>query len=334
MDKVSQSQDTSSEKERVRFIVGIGPKLVAPLATKEMMRGVLVALAPAVFFSIYLFGLHSLYLYLVCGLSAVLTEGLSQKIRRIKITIDDFSALLTGVLLAMCLPPTFPLWMGSLGSVFAIVMGKVIFGGLGSNIFNPALLGRAFLSATFPTQMTTYFPPFYYRNIEALTTATPLGTAKFSHLFASYHDLFFGFTGGSLGETSAFLLLVGGVFIIAKGYADWRITVSYLLTVFFFSGLFYLWTPTRFPPPAFHLLAGGLFLGAFFMATDPVTTPVFKKGRVIFGIGCGIFTVLVRLFGGMPEGVAYSILFMNSLTPLINRLSRPRRFGQMPKKKR
>lgn len=345
MGQISESQNIPGKEEGVttapRFIVSVGPQVVAPLTTGGMMTGVILALLPAVAFSVYLFGRHALYLYLTCGLSAMIAELVSQKVRRVKVTINDKSALLTGILLAACLPPSFPLWMGSLGAVFGIVVGKVFFGGLGSNIFNPALLGRAFLSAAFPNQMTTWVAPFYYRNLattsvipglDAITTATPLGTAKFSHTFVSYRSLFLGTTAGSLGETSALLLILGGIYIIVRGYADWRIPVGYILTVFLFSDISYLVRPDRFANPLFHLLAGGLMLGTLFMATDPVTTPITKKGRWIFGIGCGILTMVVRLFGGMPEGVAYSILFMNALTPLINRGTKPRIFGTNKKK--
>ncbi|MFH0795674.1 MAG: RnfABCDGE type electron transport complex subunit D [Candidatus Omnitrophota bacterium] len=327
MGQISESQVITGKEEGVKaapkFIVSVGPQVGTSLSTEKMMTGVLLALLPAVAFSVYLFGRHALYLYLTCGFSAVMAELVSQKVRRIKVTINDKSALLTGILLAACLPPSFPLWMGGLGAVFGIVVGKVFFGGLGFNIFNPALLGRAFLSATFPNQMTTWSAPA----LDAITTATPLGAAKFSHIFASYRSLFFGTTAGSLGETSALLLILGGIYIIVRSYADWRIPVGYILTVFLFSNIFHLVNPARFATPLFHLLAGGLMLGALFMATDPVTTPLSKKGRWIFGIGCGILTMVVRLFGGMPEGVAYSILFMNALTPLINRGTKPRRFG-------
>ena len=328
MDKISQNQD-HPVPEKVRFIVGIGPQLGVSLTVRELMFGVLLALVPALAFSIYLFGPAALNLYLVCGGTALAAEFAGQRLLGKPVRIGDGSALLTGILLAMCLPPAFPLWMAGLGAAFAIAAGKLIFGGLGSNIFNPALIGRAFLSATFPNQMTAWVAPFYYQKAAAtaVTSATPLGAAKFSHVYASYHDLFFGFTGGSLGETSAFLLLLGGLFILARGYADWRPTAAYLLSTFVLSACFNLAAPDRFPPPLFHLLSGRLVLGAFFMVTDPVTTPVHRKGRWIFGIGCGVFTVIIRLFGGMPEGVAYSILFMNALSPLINLGTRPRPFG-------
>lgn len=308
----------------MNYIVNTGPQLGQPLDTGGVMRGVLAALAPAALFSIYLFGPRALLLYLVCAGGALLTEWAGRKATGRPPTLGDGSALLTGVLLAMTLPPGLPAWMGFVGAVFAIGVGKLVFGGLGSNIFNPALVGRAFLAAAFPGTMTAWTAP---RGVEALTTATPLGAARFEGITTAWTDLLFGFTGGSLGETSALLLLAGGVFACARKLADWRIPLSFLLTVFLLGTIAHLARPEEFATPLFHLLSGGLMLGSLFMATDPVTSPVTRRGRWIFGCGCGFFTLLIRLFGGLNEGVAYSILFMNALAPLINRFTTGPVFG-------
>lgn len=309
----------------MKHIVNTGPQLAQPLDTARMMRGVLTALLPAVLFSCYLFGFDAVTLYLVCGGGAVLAEWAFRKAARRPVTVSDGSALLSGILLAMCLPPGLSPWMAFLGVVFAIGAGKIIFGGLGSNIFNPALAGRAFLSAAFPGHMTSWAAP---RGVDALSTATPLGAARFDGVYASYGDLFLGFTGGSLGETSALLLLAGGAWMLLKKLADWRIPLAYLLTVFVLAAFFRFLRPDEFAPPVFHLFSGGLLLGALYMATDPVTSPVTVRGRWLFGLGCGLLTVFIRLFGGMAEGVAYSILFMNALAPLLNRYTSGPVFGQ------
>jgi electron transport complex protein RnfD len=229
----------------------------------------------------------------------------------------DGSALITGFLLALTLPPTFPLWMAAVGVIFAIAVAKEIFGGLGYNIFNPALSGRAFLTACFPKEMTEWVRPF-----DAITSPTPLNKGFVWHngKMALYKSLFIGNIGGSLGETSALLILIGGILLLVLKIIDWRIPLSYLGTVFFLIFLLGM-------DPIFHVLAGGLMLGAFFMATDYVTSPITDKGRVIFGVGAGILTVIIRLFGGMPEGVCFSILLMNAFTPLIDKYVKPRPFG-------
>jgi electron transport complex protein RnfD len=211
-----------------------------------------------------------------------------------------------------------------LSGVFAISIGKEIFGGLGFNIFNPALLARAFLMAAFPVTMTTWTKPI---TLDTVTTATPLGLAKFEHLSTSYLDLIAGNIGGCIGETSAIALVIGGVYLLYKKIIDFRIPAAYIGTVIVFSGIAHVMAPEIYLSPMFHVMAGGLLLGAFFMATDPVTTPVTSKGRWIFGTGCGLVTMIIRFWGGLPEGVMYSILFMNAVTPLINRMSRSKRYG-------
>jgi electron transport complex protein RnfD len=227
-------------------------------------------------------------------------------------------------LLALILPPSLPLGMAFLGAVVAISLGKHIFGGLGSNIFNPALLGRAFLMAAFPVKLTNYIEPF---KADAVTSATPLTLWKFDHIFVSLKSLFLGTTSGSLGETSSLFLLLGGIYILLRKAADWRIPLSILSTVAVYSGILYFINPS-YGTVLFHLFSGGIMIGAFFMATDPVTSPVTKKGRYIFGILIGVMVITIRIWGGLPEGVMYSILFANALTPLINQVTKQRSFGR------
>ena len=204
----------------------------------------------------------------------------------------------------------------------AILIGKEVYGGLGYNIFNPALVGRAFLVASFPQYLTRWISPF-----DAKSCATPLALWKFQHQLTNWQDLFLGNVGGCLGETSSLALIIGGMYLIIRRIADWRIPLSYIGTSAILSFLFYLKNPLN-GSVAFHIFSGGLLLGAFFMATDPVTSPITSRGKIFFGIGCGILTMLIRYFGGLPEGVMYSILFMNALTPLINRVSKPLPFGR------
>lgn len=292
--------------------------------TRYMMKGVIKALIPAVIASLYFFRLNALSIILTCVAACVITEYALQKFRKRKVRIDDYSAILTGLLLALVLPPAIPLWAAFLGGVFAIGLGKEVFGGLGCNMFNPALLARAFLMAAFPVMLTTWHQPI---TLDAVTTATPLGLAKFEHITTPYLKLFIGNVGGSLGETSALALLIGFAYLLYTKIIDYKVPVAYMLTVVVFSGIMHLMAPGQYMPPAFNLFAGGLMIGAIFMATDPVTTPVTPLGRVIFGVGCGLITMIIRIWGGLPEGVMYSILFMNAFTPLINRVTRPGRYG-------
>jgi electron transport complex protein RnfD len=264
-------------------------------------------------------------------LAALASEAIVNRIKGESLTIPDGSAAITGLLLALTLPPSFSIGGAVLGSVFAIVIGKHVFGGLGYNIFNPALLGRAFLQASFPVPMTTWTWPSTtrYADIDGITAATPLGLFKFEKVTSELPALLTGDISGSLGETSAIAILIGGLYLLIRKYADWRIPLSFLLSVFVFGGLFWLSSPESYPSPVFQLFSGGLMLGAFFMATDMVTSPVTARGSWIFGIGCGFILVIIRLFGGLPEGVMYSILLMNAFTPLINRYTRPAFFGEV-----
>ena len=286
------------------------------------MWAVIIALIPAMGFSVYFFRLQAVKLLVTCAFFSIASEYIFIKLRR-KNLPNEPSALLTGILLALVLPPDLPLWAAAMGAIFAVIFGKQIFGGLGYNIFNPALVGRAFLMATFPVLMTTWTAPL---TLDTLTGATPLGLLKFQHLLTPISDLFWGNVAGSLGETSAFALLVGGIFLIAKRYIDWRIPVFYLGTVAIFSEIAFLFN-SAYGSPLFHLLAGGLMLGAFFMATDPVTTPVSRLGRIIFGVGAGVVVMVIRLWGGYPEGVMFSILLMNAITPLLDRYIKPKILG-------
>ena len=313
------------------YIISSSPHFHSGSSVPKIMWSVVAALLPATFMAIYYFGMPALIMISACVAGALVTEMIMNRLKGEGLTINDGSAAITGLLLALTLPPTLPVSAGVLGSVFAIAVGKQIFGGLGYNIFNPALLGRAFLQASFPVAMTTWTYPntTKYANLDALTAATPLGQFKFEKITTDYADLLFGNISGSLGETSALAILIGGLFLLIMKYADWRIPLSYMGTVFIIGGLFWYFSPEKYPDPVFHMLAGGLMIGALFMATDMVTSPITTSGAWIFGAGAGIVLVIIRLFGGVPEGVMYSILFMNAFTPIINRYTRPRFFGEV-----
>jgi len=326
-----------------RLPISTAPFLKADVTTPWLMYQVVYSLIPVVAISYYFFGLSAVFLVLTCVLSCLLTERIFDQSQKGKSSIRDGSALITGLLLALTLPPGFPLWMAFIGGVAAIGMGKAIWGGLGQNVFNPALLGRAFLQAAFPTAITTWSPPdgrflslrgtnlampfFQGTNIDGVSSATPLAQMKFDQISTANYDLLLGSTGGSLGETCGFLLILAGIYLSLRGIINWRITVSILLSVSIFSGIFYLMDPSRYPSPIFMILSGGILLGAIYMATDLVTSPTTPKGIWIFGIGIGILVVLIRNWGGLPEGVMYAILLMNAATPLINRFTKIRTYG-------
>ncbi|MCF7873664.1 MAG: RnfABCDGE type electron transport complex subunit D [Candidatus Omnitrophica bacterium] len=314
----------------VKLIVSGSPHLKERVKTSHIMRDVIMGLIPAAGASIYFFGISAAILIFNCIVTALITERIINQIRKQKNSLSDYSAAVTGLLVALILPPSIAWYGATMGAVFAILVGKHLFGGLGSNIFNPALLGRAFLAAAYPKMLTTYISP---SQPDAITEATPLMLQKFSHKLTSLDKLFLGDVSGSLGETSAICLLVGGVYLLLRKSAGWRIPVSLLVTVILISTVGYLINP-NFGAPIFHLLAGGLLLGTFFMATDPATTPVTIKGRFIFGATCGILIMLIRYFSNLPEGVMYSILFCNALVPLINRYTRPKAFGRGRKDER
>ena len=299
------------------LITSSSPHIHSGESISKIMFTVAIALLLPTFAGVYFFGFRALGLVIVTSIAAMLTEAIFQKLRNKPITIWDGSALVTGMLLALNLPPGLPYWMAVVGAVVAIGLGKQIYGGLGANPFNPALIGRVFLMITFTGPMTTWINP-----VDGTTGATPLAMMKMEGISTDYVKLFLGNVGGSLGETSALLIIVGGLYLIYKGYVDWRIPASYLGTVAVLSLVLGR-------DPIFHLLSGGLMLGAFFMATDMVTTPLSKLGKIIFGIGAGFFTVLIRFYGGYPEGVSFSILLMNAFTPLINRFTVPRIYGEV-----
>ena len=312
------------------FILNSSPHLHTTKSVDKIMWSVIIALIPAMMMSFYYFGISAAWMVLTCVVASLITEIVMNYMKGEKITISDGSAIITGILLALTLPPSFRLSSAALGAIVAISLGKHIFGGLGYNIFNPTLLGRAFLQASFPVAITTWSNPITakYSTIDAVSTATPLGAFKFEKVLTDYSDLLIGNISGSLGETSAIAILVGGIFLLILKNADWRIPLSFIGSVFILGSIFWLFNPIQYPDPVFHLLSGGLLFGAFFMATDMVTSPITPKGAWIFGIGAGILVIIIRLFGGLPEGVMYSILLMNGATPLINRYTRPRIFGE------
>ncbi len=311
------------------LILSCSPHLHSRYTTEKAMRDVGLALIPAVAAAVFYFGFRALLVILVSIASAMAAEYACRRIMHRGNTLFDGSAILTGGLLAMCLPPGIPLWAAVLGSVSAIVIGKQVFGGLGQNIFNPAHIGRAILLASFPVYMTTWVPTVG-SSVDAVTMATPLALLKAGAMdqLPSLWQMFVGQIPGSLGETSALALILGGLYLIYKGHVDWRIPASYLGTVFVLTALFGMIKGFGMAYPFMQLCSGGLMIGAFFMATDWVTSPITVRGRVIFGLGLGLLTSLIRLFGGLSEGVCYSILIMNILTPIIDRYTKGRIFGR------
>ena len=285
--------------------------------TSIPMGDVIVALVPALAAGLWFFGVRAFWVILATTLSAVVFEMISLKLRKMKITPKDIvSAAVTGLLLSFCVSSAMPWWIMIIASFISIVIAKHAFGGLGFNIFNPALVGRAFLLTSWPVLMTTWYRPF-----DAVTGATPLSLLKESKVITDYAVMFFGNHCGSIGETSAVALLIGAVYLLYRRTIEIRIPLSYLLTVALMSAIFRV-------DPVFNLLAGGVLLGAFYMATDPVTSPVTKPGRWVFGFGCGFITMVIRLWGGYPEGVCYAILVMNATTPLLDRYLQGRIFGR------
>jgi len=323
------------------LIITTAPHLRQTRTTTQIMYEVILALVPSIIFALYYFGITALILIATTSLVALGTEWLFSANKKKIGTLTDGSALLTGILLALTLPPSIPLWMAVIGAFFAISLGKVAWGGLGFNMFNPALLGRAFLQAAFPESMTTWTEtgrgfwhlsertftmPLMTPPVDAFSSASPLGLSKFEHVITDHGDLLWGNISGCLGETSAVAILIGAAFLLIRRSCDWRLMVSTILTVALFSGGLHYFIP-KCPDPLFMVLSGGILFGAVYMVTDPVTTPLTSKGMWIFGIGVGFLVVLIRVYGGLPEGVMFSILFMNALTPLINRFTLPVQFG-------
>jgi len=329
------------------IIVSASPHVHSDRTSKKIMYDVVYALIPAFFVSLYVFGVSAFIVTAVAVASCLLFEYLIQRhLLKSEVTVMDGSALITGILLAFNLPSNLPIWMVIVGSFVAIGIAKLSFGGLGHNIFNPALVARVFLLVSFPVQMTMW-PTAADNNtsfVDAITGATSLGAIKdgllagdtmteISTRIPSTMNMLFGITGGSLGEMSALALLIGGIFLIIRKVISWHIPVMVLLTMAVLTGIFWLINPELYANPLIHILSGGAILGAFFMATDLVTSPMTKKGMVIFAIGIGVITVVIRLFGAYPEGISFAILIMNAFVPLINKYMKPRRFGSKIKAK-
>jgi Na+-translocating ferredoxin:NAD+ oxidoreductase subunit D len=330
-----------AELKLLKTVLRSSPHAQSVESVSKVMWTVVLALLPALIAALWFFGLKALLVLVVCTAGCLIFEyaGLRMRMDHAKAMrfVFDGSAVVTGVLLALNLPASSPWWLALVGALVAMMLGKHLFGGLGQNIFNPALVARVFLLLSFPAQMTAWTMPGGFANVDAVTTATPLGMIKADGLAAfqqwamehggTLWNMFIGNMAGSLGETSVLALLIGGLFLIAKGYVRWQIPVSYIATVFVFTGIMWLVNPHYYPNPAMQICSAGLFLGAFFMATDMVTSPVTAKGMLIFGFGCGLITALIRLFGAFPEGVSFAILIMNGLAPMIDRYTKPVTFG-------
>ena len=325
--------DSMELKENI-LTVSSSPHIHGEESVSQIMWNVSLSLAPAALFAVYYFGLPALRTMLCGIISAVIFEAVVQRLRGRKISISDGSAFLSGLLMSMCLPPNVPVYLPIVGSFFAIVVAKHSMGGLGHNIFNPAHIGRAALMVSWPVAMTTWSQ--LKTSVDAVTSATPLnilkqqGYGKLIETFGGapelYKALFIGTRNGSLGETSTILLILGGIYLIYKCYIKWQVPVLMLGTTGLLTWIF--GPEGAFTgDPLFHMMSGGLILGAFFMTTDMVTIPITKKGQMIFAVGAGAITALIRLKGGYPEGVCYSILLMNSTTPLIDKLLPPVKFG-------
>jgi electron transport complex protein RnfD len=320
-----------------KLVVTASPHLKDRDSTPRIMWNVVGSLVPIIAAAAWFFGASALLQVATTTVAAVLTERALGKGG----TLADGSAAITGLLLGLTLPAGMPLWMSFVGGAFGIGFGKIVWGGLGQNVFNPALVGRAFLQAAFPVAITTWPTvgggfwelkgdlfafPFTHPHPDAITSATPLGLLKFEGKGTGIRELIIGNTGGSVGETAALVILACGAYLALRQYLNWRIPVSILLTVALLSAVIHLVDATK-PTAPFMLFSGGLMLGAVFMATDMVTSPVTNTGRWVFGFGIGVLVVLIRIWGGLPEGVMYAILFMNALTPFINRATQPRVFG-------
>lgn len=335
------------------------PHLKSGASVESIMANVVYALLPVCTFSVYAFGISGLALIATAVLSCVLTEHLVCRLSGKESSISDYSVIITGMLLGLTLPPGFPLWMAALGGVVGVAMGKTLFGGLGFNAFNPALVGRAFLQASFPVAITTWSPGFTDDRftsfvpsslawpfcsppsiqewtaslaVDGWSGATPLALQKFSQVTTEIWPLLTGMTAGSAGETPALLILVCGLYLIARNMMDWRVPAAVLLSAFITSGAFFLADSAKYPNPLFTILAGGLMLGAMFMASDMVASPVTPAGVWIYGALIGFLSVIIRLKGGLPEGVMYAILLGNACSPLIDNVTQPRIYGARKKK--
>ncbi|MCB0846353.1 MAG: RnfABCDGE type electron transport complex subunit D [Bacteroidetes bacterium] len=330
--------------------ISTSPHITKGVSTDMIMRNVVYALIPVAIFAVYSFGINALLVILTSVVSCVVTEHVLCRLSKKESTISDWSAVITGLLLGLTLPPIFPLWMAFFGGMIAIALGKFVFGGLGYNVFNPALVGRAVLQAAFPVAITTWSPafladrfsliassvlafPFAEPIVDGITSATPLSAWKFDHIVAEASDLALGLVSGSTGETSALLILLGGIYLIARNMMNWRIPVAILGSVFALSGILYLVNSEIYPNPVFMLFSGGLMLGAVFMATDMVGSPITPLGVILYGVLIGVLVVVIRIWGGLPEGVMYAILLANALSPQIDNMIRPRVYGTSKNKK-
>lgn len=325
-----------------KLIVSPSPHIHTKTSTSSLMRDVVVALLPSVAVSVLFYGLHTLLILAVCVVSCLLIEYLVTKyLLKAPCTISDWSAAVTGVLLALNLPASVPWWIAFIGSVIAIGVAKMTFGGLGQNLFNPAITGRVFLLLSFPVAMTNWAPVNgFIGGFDAVSGATPLGAVKeglmkgetLDQIFAandfSYWQMLFANVGGSVGEISALAVIVGFIYLLARKVIKPYITLSIIVTVAVFSGIFWLINPAEYTDPLFNLLTGGVLLGSVFMATDYVTSPMTDKGGVIFGVGIGLITMLIRYFGSYPEGMSFAILIMNSTVPIINKFCHHKKYGR------
>lgn len=317
------------------MLLSSSPHSFTPVTTPRMMLSVVIALIPAAGYGVYLYGLQALALILVSVGSAVASEYLFRKLLKLKTSVGDFSAVVTGLLLALILPPATPLWMAALGSIFAIVVAKEFFGGLGANPFNPALIGRAFLLMSFPAAITTWSMPNGLALADGVSTATPLSLVRqgmglgdvatyfgANDLSGLLRQMFMGYRSGSLGESSILLIVIGGLFLLGLGVIQWIVPLSVIVSTFAFSWILGM-------NPLFAVLSGGVVFGAFFMATDYATRPLTPAGQAVFGVGIGLITSIIRAFGGFPEGVTYAILIMNIATPFLNKI-RVKKYGFVP----
>ncbi len=335
-----------SKPDTELYTVSSSPHAHSGSSVQRIMLDVIIAMLPALAFSIYRYGFNSVRLVVICVASCILLEAACRRLMKREQTVGDFSAVVTGILLAFNLPPELASWQAVVGSVFAVVIAKQIFGGLGYNPFNPALIGRValfFACTASMTQWTGWTIPSPAEGIDAISTATPLALAQryingssnpsmpFALDLRTIWDMAIGNINGCVGEGSALALLAGGLYMLWRRVITWHIPVAFIGSVALFSGILYLISPESNIPPHMHILTGGLILGAIFMATDMVTSPITHNGQIFFGIGCGCLTMIFRRWGPMPEGVSFAILLMNAVTPLINRASRPRKFGSVKK---
>jgi H+/Na+-translocating ferredoxin:NAD+ oxidoreductase subunit D len=324
--------------------ISTSPHIAKGLSTDTIMLNVVYALIPIALFAVYAFGLSALMVLLISVFSCVITEHFLCKFSKKESTVSDWSAVISGLLLGLTLPPNFPLWMTFFGGVIAIALGKFVFGGLGYNVFNPALVGRAVLQAAFPAAITTWSSafspdrfstfssstfafPFMKPVVDGMSGATPLAAFKFDHVVTSNTDLALGLISGSTGETCALLIILGGIYLVIRKMMNWRIPVSVLGSAFLLSGILYLIDNQVYPSPVFMLFSGGLMLGAVFMATDMVASPVTPLGVWIYGAIIGLLVIVIRIWGGLPEGVMYAILLANAISPHIDNWIRPRVYG-------